>query len=146
MVSHNSDCLKKLWKGSFCFKRISVKIETNMVIGKILSVDELFEQGFKACFIGSGAGLPRFMGIDGEGLVGVFSANEYLTRTNLMKAYNNKYDTPYNAYSAAVVVGGGNVAMDAARCARLGAEKVYVIYRRTFDEMPARKEEVHCNR
>lgn len=125
-------------------KELGVKIETNMVIGKILSVDELFEQDFKACFIGSGAGLPRFMGIDGEGLVGVFSANEYLTRTNLMKAYNNKYDTPIMHSSAVAVVGGGNVAMDAARCAkRLGAEKVYVIYRRTFDEMPARKEEVH---
>ncbi len=125
-------------------KELGVKIETNMVIGKILSVDELFEQGFKACFIGSGAGLPRFMGIDGEGLVGVFSANEYLTRTNLMKAYNNKYDTPIMHSSAVAVVGGGNVAMDAARCAkRIGAEKVYVIYRRTFDEMPARKEEVH---
>ena len=122
---------------------LGVEIKTNMVIGKILSIDELFDMGYKACFVGSGAGLPSFMGIEGEDLVGVFSANEYLTRTNLMKAYQQGYDTPIMKSKAVAVVGGGNVAMDAARCAiRLGAEKVYVIYRRGLAEMPARKEEV----
>ena len=125
-------------------KNLGVEIQTNMVIGKILSIDELFEMGYEAVFIGTGAGLPNFMGIPGEGLVGVFSANEYLTRTNLMKAYLPEYDTPIRKSVNVAVVGGGNVAMDAARCAmRLGAEKVYVIYRRSEDEMPARKEEVH---
>ncbi len=125
-------------------KKIGVEINTDMVIGKILSVDELFEMGYESVFIGSGAGLPNFMRIPGEGLVGVFSANEYLTRTNLMKAYLDDYDTPIIESKAVAVVGGGNVAMDAARCAiRLGAEKVYVIYRRSENEMPARKEEVH---
>ncbi len=124
-------------------KKLGVEIMTDMVIGKILSVDELFDMGYEAVFIGSGAGLPNFMGIPGEGLVGVFSANEYLTRTNLMKAYRDEYDTPIIKSKAVAVVGGGNVAMDAARCAmRLGAEKVYIIYRRSEKEMPARKEEV----
>ena len=125
-------------------KNLGVEIQTNMVIGKILSIDELLEMGYEAVFIGTGAGLPNFMGIPGEGLVGVFSANEYLTRTNLMKAYLPEYDTPIKKSVNVAVVGGGNVAMDAARCAmRLGAEKVYVIYRRSEEEMPARKEEVH---
>ncbi len=122
---------------------MGVEIKNNMVIGKVLSIDELFDMGYKACFVGSGAGLPSFMGIEGEDLVGVFSANEYLTRTNLMKAYQQGYDTPIMQSKAVAVVGGGNVAMDAARCAiRLGAEKVYVVYRRGLSEMPARKEEV----
>ncbi len=125
-------------------RELGVKIETNMVIGKILSVDELFEDGFEAVFIGSGAGLPSFLGIPGEGLLGVLSANEFLTRINLMKAYRKEYDTPIYQAKRAAVVGGGNVAMDAARCAkRLGAEKVYVVYRRSESEMPARLEEIH---
>lgn len=120
-----------------------VKIETNVVIGKTLTVDELFENGFEAVFVGSGAGLPRFMGIAGEGLKGVYSANEFLTRANLMKAYENSSQTPIMRAKKVAVVGGGNVAMDAARTAlRLGAEKVYVVYRRSMDELPARKEEV----
>ena len=116
-----------------------------MVIGKVLSIDELVEDmGFKAVFIGSGAGLPTFMNIPGEALVGVYSANEYLTRINLMKAYIEEYDTPIMKSKAVAVVGGGNVAMDAARCAkRLGAENVYIVYRRSEKEMPARAEEVH---
>ena len=125
-------------------KKLGVEIKTDMVIGKILSVDEIMEMGYKAVFIGTGAGLPNFMGIPGEGLVGVFSANEYLTRINLMKAYMSDYDTPVKKFNSIAVVGGGNVAMDAARCAmRLGAEHVYVIYRRSEAEMPARREEVH---
>ena len=125
-------------------KAMGVKVMTNMVIGKVLSVDELLEDGYEAIFIGSGAGLPRFMGIEGEGLVGVYSANEYLTRINLMKAYLEDYDTPVKKSKAVAVVGGGNVAMDAARSAmRLGADKVYIVYRRSLDELPARKEEVH---
>ncbi len=125
-------------------ERLGVKIMTNMVVGRVFSVDELFEQGFEAIFIGSGAGLPSFMGIEGESLVGVYSANEYLTRINLMKAYDNSYDTPIKHSRAVAVVGGGNVAMDAARSAkRLGAEKVYIVYRRSMEEMPARVEEVH---
>ena len=125
-------------------KAIGVKLETNTIVGKSVSIDELMqEMGFDACFIGSGAGLPSFMGIEGEALVGVFSANEYLTRTNLMKAYRGDYDTPILESRAVAVVGGGNVAMDAARCAkRLGAETVYIVYRRGLEEMPARKEEV----
>lgn len=120
-----------------------VTMMTDMVIGKVLSVDELFEMGFEAVFVGSGAGLPRFMGIEGEALVGVYSANEFLTRVNLMKAYKADYDTPIKENKAVAVVGGGNVAMDAARCAmRLGAEKVYIVYRRSEEEMPARLEEV----
>lgn len=123
---------------------MGVKVMTNMVIGKVLSVDELIDDmGFDAVFIGSGAGLPSFMGIEGEALVGVYSANEYLTRINLMKAYIEKYDTPIKNSKAVAVVGGGNVAMDAARCAkRLGAE-VYIVYRRSEEEMPARLEEIH---
>ncbi len=123
--------------------KIGVEIKTDMVIGKILSIDELIQMGYEAVFIGTGAGLPNFMGIDGEDLVGVYSANEYLTRINLMKAYSEDYDTPIRRSKAVAVVGGGNVAMDAARCAkRLGAENVYIVYRRSEEEMPARREEV----
>ena len=123
---------------------LGVKVETNMVIGKVLSVDELFEMGYQAVFIGSGAGLPSFLGIPGEGLVGVYSANEFLTRINLMKAYQEGYDTPIRHARSVAVVGGGNVAMDAARSAkRLGAEHVYIVYRRSEAEMPARLEEIH---
>ena len=125
-------------------KNAGVKIMTDMVIGKILSVDEIIDMGYDAVFIGSGAGLPMFMGIEGEGAVGVYSANEFLTRINLMKAYLDEYDTPIKHAKSVAVVGGGNVAMDAARSAkRLGAEHVYIIYRRSEAEMPARKEEVH---
>ena len=126
-------------------KALGVNIMTNMVIGKVLSIDELVnDMGFEAVFIGSGAGLPNFMGIEGENLVGVYSANEFLTRINLMKAYLDDYDTPVKKSKVVAVVGGGNVAMDAARSAmRLGAEKVYIVYRRSMDELPARKEEVH---
>ena len=124
-------------------RELGVTIMTNMVIGKVLSVDELFEDGFEAVFIGSGAGLPRFMNIEGENLNGVYSANEFLTRVNLMKAYKENSATPIKAVKNVAVVGGGNVAMDAARCAkRLGAENVYIVYRRSMEEMPARKEEV----
>lgn len=123
---------------------LGVNIMTNMVIGKVLSVDELMEQGYEAVFVGSGAGLPRFMGIEGEALVGVCSANEYLTRINLMKGYKEGYDTPVIKSRSVAVVGGGNVAMDAARSAlRMGAEHVYIVYRRSEAEMPARREEVH---
>ena len=125
-------------------KDMGVEIITDMVIGKILSIDEIIEMGYDAVFIGSGAGLPMFMGIEGEDLVGVYSANEFLTRINLMKAYKEEYDTPIKKVDSYAVIGGGNVAMDAARCAkRLGAEHVYVIYRRGEAEMPARREEVH---
>ena len=121
-----------------------VEVMTNMVIGRVLTIDELFEMGYKAIFVGSGAGLPMFMNIPGESLKGVMSANEYLTRTNLMKAYDADYDTPVIQSKNVAVVGGGNVAMDAARCAmRLGAENVYVVYRRGEAEMPARAEEKH---
>ena len=121
-----------------------VEVMTNMVIGRVLTIDELFEMGYKAVFVGSGAGLPMFMNIPGESYKGVMSANEYLTRTNLMKAYNPDADTPVIQSKAVAVVGGGNVAMDAARCAmRLGAEHVYVVYRRGEAEMPARLEEQH---
>ena len=124
-------------------KALGVKIETNVVIGKTLTIDELFEQGFEAVFIGSGAGLPNFMHIPGESLKGVYSANEYLTRINLMKAYDENSRTPIQKSHAVAVVGGGNVAMDAARCAkRLGAETVYIVYRRGRTELPARLEEV----
>ena len=124
-------------------KALGVKIETNVVVGKTIEVDELFEQGFEAIFIGSGAGLPRFMNIPGENLKGVYSANEFLTRVNLMKAYKDGAETPIKKNTSVAVVGGGNVAMDAARCAkRLGAENVYIVYRRGLEEMPARKEEV----
>jgi len=125
-------------------KALGVKIETNVVIGKSTTIDELMEEeGFEAVFIGSGAGLPKFMGIPGENANGVFSANEYLTRSNLMKAFDSSYDTPIIAGKKVAVVGGGNVAMDAARTAlRLGAE-VYIVYRRGEAELPARIEEVH---
>ena len=125
-------------------RRMGVEIETNMVVGRVLSIDELFERGYEAVFVGSGAGLPGFMGIPGEGLLGVMSANEFLTRINLMKAYREEYDTPIPHFRRVAVVGGGNVAMDAARCAkRLGAENVYIVYRRGEAEMPARLEEIH---
>lgn len=125
-------------------KELGVKVETNMVIGRVLSIDELMDDyGFESVFIGSGAGLPRFMNIPGENLCGVYSANEFLTRTNLMKAYKDDSTTPIMHAKKVAVVGGGNVAMDAARCAkRLGAEEVYIVYRRSEEELPARKEEV----
>ncbi|MBP8639487.1 MAG: NADPH-dependent glutamate synthase [Oscillospiraceae bacterium] len=123
---------------------MGVELITNAVVGRAMSVDELFEEGFEAVFIGSGAGLPQFMNIPGENFLGVYSANEYLTRINLMKAYLPEYDTPFKKSKRVAVVGGGNVAMDAARCAkRMGAEEVYIIYRRSLEELPARKEEVH---
>ena len=122
---------------------LGVDIETDMVIGKVLTIDELFEMGNEAVFIGSGAGLPRFMGIPGESLKGVYSANEFLTRINLMKAYKPDSKTPIRHGAKVAVVGGGNVAMDAARCAkRLGADEVYIVYRRGMAELPARREEV----
>lgn len=124
-------------------RALGVTINTNVIIGKSKSVDELFSDGFEAVFIGSGAGLPSFMKIPGENLKGVYSANEFLTRVNLMKAYSSSSDTPVQKAKKVAVVGGGNVAMDAARCAkRLGAEEVSIIYRRSRDEMPARAEEV----
>jgi len=124
-------------------KALGVKIETNMVIGKVITIDELFEMGYDAVYIGSGAGLPRFMGIPGESLNGVYSANEFLTRINLMKSYKEDSKTPIRKGKNVAVVGGGNVAMDAARCAkRLGADNVYIIYRRGMEELPARHEEV----
>ena len=125
-------------------KELGVDIETNMVIGKVLTIDELMnDYGFEAVYVASGAGLPRFMGIPGESLNGVYSANEYLTRVNLMKAYKEDSRTPIMKSKSVAVVGGGNVAMDAARCAkRLGAENVYIVYRRGMAELPARKEEV----
>lgn len=124
-------------------KALGVKLETNMVVGKTITVDELFDSGFEAVFIGSGAGLPSFMKIAGENLKGVYSANEFLTRSNLMKAYKEGSATPIKKSRRVVVVGGGNVAMDAARSAlRLGAEEVYIVYRRSEAELPARREEV----
>ena len=124
-------------------KKLGVKVQTNVVIGKTLTIDELFDQGYEAVFVGSGAGLPNFMGIPGEALNGVYSANEFLTRSNLMKSYLDDSDTPIMKGGKVAVVGGGNVAMDAARTAlRLGAEKVYIVYRRSMEELPARKEEV----
>ena len=125
-------------------KALGVKIETNVIIGKSLTIDQLLEEeDFDAVFIGSGAGLPRFMGIPGENANGVFSANEYLTRSNLMKAFRDDYDTPIARFNKVAIVGGGNVAMDAARTAlRLGAE-VHIVYRRSESELPARAEEVH---
>ena len=123
---------------------MGVQIQTNMVIGRAFSIDELFCEGHEAVFVGSGAGLPSFMNIPGENLLGVYSANEYLTRVNLMKAYKDGYDTPIAKSRKVAVVGGGNVAMDAARCAkRIGADEVYIIYRRSEVELPARAEEVH---
>ncbi len=133
IVSKEVDTLKKL----------GVDVETNVVIGKTLTIDELFDMGFEAIFVGSGAGLPNFMNIPGEGYKGVYSANEFLTRSNLMKAYKENPDTPIMKGGNVIVVGGGNVAMDAARTAlRLGADKVYIVYRRSMEELPARKEEV----
>ena len=124
-------------------KALGVDVETNVVIGKTLTIDELFEDGYEAVFVGSGAGLPNFMGIPGESLKGVYSANEFLTRSNLMKAYRDDPVTPIMKGGKVAVVGGGNVAMDAARTAlRLGAEKVYIVYRRSMEELPARREEV----
>ena len=123
---------------------LGAELSLNTVVGKTITVDELFDMGYRAVFIGSGAGLPMFMRIPGEALSGVYSANEYLTRVNLMKAYREDHDTPIKHSRAVAVVGGGNVAMDAARCAkRLGAEHVYVVYRRGEAEMPARAEEIH---
>ena len=123
---------------------MGITIRKDVVIGRTITIDELFEDGFEAVFIGSGAGLPQFLGIEGESLLGVYSANEYLTRINLMKSYLKDYDTPAVKSKYVAVVGGGNVAMDAARCAqRMGAEKVYIIYRRSMTELPARAEEVH---
>ncbi|AGC67549.1 NADPH-dependent glutamate synthase [Thermoclostridium stercorarium subsp. stercorarium DSM 8532] len=126
-------------------KKLGVEIKTNMVVGKSVTIDELMEEGYEAIFIGSGAGLPNFMGIPGENLNGVYSANEFLTRINLMKAYlYPEVDTPIKVGRNVAVVGGGNVAMDAARSAkRLGAENVYIVYRRSEAEMPARLEEIH---
>ena len=125
-------------------KELGVKVETNMVIGRVLSIDELMDDyGFESVFIGSGAGLPRFMNIPGENLCGVYSANEFLTRTNLMKSYKEDSATPIMHAKKVAIVGGGNVAMDAARCAkRLGADEVYIVYRRSEEELPARREEV----
>ena len=124
-------------------RKMGVEIATNVIIGKTLTVDELFDMGFEAVFIGSGAGLPNFMGIPGESLKGVYSANEFLTRSNLMKSYLENPETPIMKGGRVAVVGGGNVAMDAARTAlRLGAEKVYIVYRRSMTELPARREEV----
>ena len=134
IVAHEVDNLKKM----------GVTFATNTVVGRSVTVDELFADGYRAVFIGSGAGLPQFMGIAGEGLSGVYSANEYLTRVNLMKAYREDALTPILRAKRVAVVGGGNVAMDAARCAkRMGAEEVYIIYRRGEEEMPARREEIH---
>ncbi len=125
-------------------KALGVNIITNAVIGKCETIDELFEQGYEAVFVGSGAGLPSFLGIPGESLNGVYSANEYLTRVNFMKAYKEGYDTPITHDKKVAIVGGGNVAMDAARTAkRLGADEVYIVYRRSEEELPARAEEVH---
>ena len=125
-------------------KSLGVEILTNVIIGKSLTIEDLFSDGYKAVYLGTGAGLPKFMKIPGENANGVFSANEFLTRINLMKAYKEGYETPIYRANKVAVVGGGNVAMDAARCAkRLGAEEVYIIYRRSEKEMPARLEEVH---
>ena len=125
-------------------KKLGVTIETNMVMGRVLSIDDLFEEGYEAVFVGTGAGLPVFMKMPGENLNGTYSSNEFLTRINLMKAYKgNKSDTPVFIGDSIAVVGGGNVAMDAARCAkRMGAKNVYIIYRRSDEEMPARREEI----
>ena len=124
-------------------KKLGVDVQTNVVIGKTLTIEELFEMGYEAVFVGSGAGLPNFMNVPGESYKGVYSANEFLTRSNLMKAYENDPVTPIMKGGKVAVVGGGNVAMDAARTAlRLGADKVYIVYRRSLEELPARKEEV----
>ena len=127
------------------FVDLGVRIEKNVIIGKSITIDELIEEGYSAIFVGSGAGLPNFMHIEGENLNGVYSANEFLTRSNLMKAYDfPNHPTPIFVGSKVAVVGGGNVAMDAARTAkRLGADEVYIIYRRGEEELPARREEIH---
>ena len=126
-------------------EKLGAKLELNTVVGRIVSVDELFEQGFDAVFLGVGAGLPKFLNVPGENLIGILSANEYLTRTNLMKAYRfPEYDTPIPKAKEVVVFGAGNVAMDSARTAmRLGAERVRIVYRRSRQEMPARAAEIH---
>jgi len=125
-------------------KALGVDIQLDVVVGRTITIDELLEDGYRAVFVGSGAGLPMFMNIPGESLAGVYSANEYLTRVNLMKAYLSDHDTPLKKSKTVAVVGGGNVAMDAARCAkRMGAEKVYLVYRRDEEAMPARREEIH---
>ncbi len=126
-------------------ERLGVKVECNTVVGKTVSLDELFEQGYDAIYVGVGAGLPRFLNIPGENLIGIYSANEYLTRANLMKAYMfPEYDTPLVRGKDVVVFGAGNVAMDSARTAmRLGADRVRIVYRRSRDEMPARSAEIH---
>ena len=125
-------------------KALGVDVQLDVVVGRTITIDELMEDGYKAVFVGSGAGLPMFMNIPGESLAGVYSANEYLTRVNLMKAYMDDHDTPLKRSKTVAVVGGGNVAMDAARCAkRMGADKVYLVYRRDEEAMPARREEVH---
>ncbi len=124
-------------------KRLGVKLETNVVVGRTITIDEMFEEGFEAIFLASGAGLPRFMGIPGENYNGVFSANEFLTRANLMKAYKDDYATPISIGEKVAVIGGGNVAMDAARTARRLGSDVTIVYRRTEEELPARSEEVH---
>ncbi len=123
-------------------KELGVEIVTNFVVGRSDTIDALIEDGFEAIFIGSGAGLPNFMGLPGENLKGVYSANEFLTRINLMKAYKEGVDTPIQRPAKTVVVGGGNVAMDAARCARRLGSEVHIVYRRSLEELPARKEEV----
>jgi len=126
-------------------QEMGVELVTNAVVGKTFTVDELLSDGYQAVFVGTGAGLPRFLGVPGESLIGVYSANEFLTRVNLMRAYLfPEYDTPVKVGRRVAVIGGGNVAMDAARTAlRLGAEEVLVLYRRTEAEMPARREEIH---
>jgi len=124
-------------------RALGVQIHTNMVVGRVYSLEELFQQGYDAIFLATGAGLPKFMGIPGEELAGVFSANEYLTRINLMHAWDDRYDTPLIDSHNVAVIGGGNVAMDAARCARRMGANVHVVYRRSQAEMPARAEEVH---
>ncbi|MBP1737578.1 MAG: gltD [Oscillospiraceae bacterium] len=125
-------------------RSLGVQIKTNTVVGRVVTLDELMEEGYRAIFLSTGAGLPKFMNISGEGLAGVYSANEYLTRVNLMHAWNPDYETPLIKSRSVAVVGGGNVAMDAARCAmRMGADEVHLIYRRSEAEMPARAEEVH---
>ena len=137
---------KRIVRGEIeILKELGVDVETNTVIGRTFTIDELFEQGYESVFIGSGAGLPKFMGIPGENLNGVYSANEFLTRINLMRAYDfPRHDTPVRVGRRVAVIGGGNVAMDAARCARrMGAGEVFIIYRRSMEEMPARREEIH---
>ncbi len=125
-------------------EKLGVEFELNTIGGRAVSVEELFEEGYNAVYIATGAGLPSFMGIEGEGLLGVYSANEYLTRINLMKGYLDNYETPIQPSKKVAIVGGGNVAMDAARCAkRTGADDVYIVYRRDQENMPARHEEIH---